>query len=111
MKNKPNIIIALIFALTISGGLYVHTYATASKTIGITEPTANITTSSASTTQPDWDDVLIPVNDSIILRPDSAGDETDVDVQYPGTGEHWDKVDEEEADETCSKCQHWFVKA
>ena len=32
------------------------------------------------------------------LRPNAAGDETNIGFQYPGTGAHWDKVDEVEPD-------------
>ena len=32
------------------------------------------------------------------LRPDAAGDETTIAVQFPVTGEHWDKVDEATSD-------------
>ena len=34
-----------------------------------------------------------------ILRPNAAGDETNIAEQYPSSGEHWDKVDEAEADD------------
>jgi len=34
-----------------------------------------------------------------ILRPSGAGDETNIDYQYPEIGNHWDKVDEAIADE------------
>jgi hypothetical protein len=33
------------------------------------------------------------------LRPNAAGDETNIALQYPTSGEHWDKVDEETADD------------
>lgn len=33
-----------------------------------------------------------------ILRPNAAGDDTNIDVQYPASGAHWDKVDEATAD-------------
>lgn len=35
-----------------------------------------------------------------ILRPNAAGDETNIHQQYPNSTYHWDKVDEETADET-----------
>jgi hypothetical protein len=35
----------------------------------------------------------------VIIRPDSAGDETNIAVQYPDSGSHWDKVDEVSPDE------------
>ncbi len=33
------------------------------------------------------------------LRPDSAGDQTNIPTQFPGSGSHWDKVDEASADD------------
>ena len=33
------------------------------------------------------------------LRPNAAGDETNIDAQYPDSGAHWDKVDEATADD------------
>jgi len=37
-------------------------------------------------------------NDVLTLRPNAAGDETNVPYQYPTSGSHWDKVDEASAD-------------
>ena len=37
--------------------------------------------------------------DTETLRPNAAGDETNVEDQDPGTGYHWDKVDEVTADD------------
>lgn len=36
---------------------------------------------------------------SLALRPDGVGTYTQYDVQFPASGEHWDKVDEETPDE------------
>ncbi|MFC2025456.1 hypothetical protein ACFLTG_03500 [Chloroflexota bacterium] len=100
MKNRFRfyLIIAYILALTISGGVYAHTYTTTLDMIGIAEPTGDIATSNTTETQPDWESVLTPVNDTIIYRPEAAGDQTTIEDQYPATGEHWDKVDEETSD-------------
>jgi len=38
-------------------------------------------------------------NDVETLRPNEAGDETNIASQYPSSDEHWDKVDEAVADE------------
>ena len=38
-------------------------------------------------------------NDVETLRPNAAGDETSIEAQYPASDEHWDKVDEEDADD------------
>lgn len=98
-KKKLYFMLALILALAISGGTYAHAYTTASETIAISEPTGDMATSNTTATQPDWDSVLTPVTDAIIYRPNAAGDETDINEQYPVTGEHWDKVDEGTADD------------
>ena len=36
--------------------------------------------------------------DNETFRPNAAGDKTDIEEQYPVTGEHWDKVDEATSD-------------
>jgi uncharacterized protein (UPF0333 family) len=40
---------------------------------------------------------------TVTLRPNAAGDETSINSQTPSSGYHWDKVDEESADDgsTC----------
>jgi hypothetical protein len=91
--------LAFIITLALSGGVYAHAYTTSAETIGITEPTGNITSSSVAASQPDWDSILTPVTDTVILRPDAAGDETGIDTQYPASGAHWEKVDEETSDD------------
>ncbi|MFC1918381.1 hypothetical protein ACFLWW_00180 [Chloroflexota bacterium] len=100
MKNRfrLNLIVAFVLVLAISSGGYAFTYGTASETIDIGEPTGDIATSNTTETQPDWEAVLTPVNDAIIYRPNAIGDEAIVTEQYPVTGEHWDKVDEESSD-------------
>jgi len=39
---------------------------------------------------------------TLTLRPDGAGDETNIQTQYPDSGFHWDKVDEVVADDASS---------
>ena len=41
------------------------------------------------------------------LRPNAAGDLTEWGYQYPETGEHWDKVDEAEADDDATYIRNW----
>ena len=89
---------ALGLALIITGGAFAYTWTTGGLIIGISEPTGDIATVNATPTQPDWDDVLIPVPDTIIYRPDAAGDKTEITNQFPDSGAHWDKVDEDTAD-------------
>jgi len=99
VETKSYLFIALLVALVLSGGIYAYTYTTSIKTISVTDPTGNIATSDTTASQPDWDSVLTPVTNEIILRPDATGDETGVDGQYPASEEHWDKVDEDTSDD------------
>jgi len=98
VKNRLKLMVALVLALTLSGGVYAYTFSTASGTINIAEPTGDIATSNATETELACEDILIPVADTVIFRPDAAGDETNISSQYPATGEHWDKVYEETSD-------------
>lgn len=98
VKRKPFLIAALGALLLASGGIYAYTYTTGLEIITIAEPTGDIATGNATASQPDWSEVLEPKSDTETLRPDGAGDETNIASQSPGTGEHWDKVDEETAD-------------
>jgi len=43
---------------------------------------------------------------TLTLRPNGAGDETSIDSQWPGSTYHWDKVDEEVADDDNTRVQH-----
>lgn len=98
IKKKPHLMIALMIALVLSGGVYAHAYSTAAETIGITDPTGDIGTCNETETQPDWETVLIPVFDTKNFYPDATGDETIISDQYPVTGAHWDKVSENTSD-------------
>ena len=59
MTKKFQLIMALLLALIISGGVYAYAYTTAGGTIGVAEPTgAFATTTNATATPPDWNPVL-----------------------------------------------------
>jgi len=93
--------VALMLALTLSGWVYANTITTASIAgATVTTAEADLATCNATDneTQPAWEDILIPVADTVILRPNATGDETDISDQYPATGEHWEKVNEEASD-------------
>ncbi|MEE9365257.1 MAG: hypothetical protein V3W44_01090, partial [Dehalococcoidales bacterium] len=98
MERKFFLLVAISVILIVSGGIYAYTYTTATGTIGTPPATGDIATVNATGTQPDWNDVLTPVNDDVILRPIGTGDEIEVKSQYPTTGAHWDKVDEASSD-------------
>jgi hypothetical protein len=98
VKKRFYITTALALAIISSGGIYAYTYTTTTSTIGVSEPTGDVSTVNTTATQPDWDSVLTPVTDSEIFRPNAAGDETEIETQFPATGDHWDKVDEVTSD-------------
>ena len=97
-KFRLQLMLGLVLALVITSGLYAFTYLSATATMGVTVAGADIATYELATTQPDWDSILTPVTQTEILRPDAAGDETNIASQLPDSGEHWDKVYEETSD-------------
>ena len=59
MKKKFQLVVTLLLALIISGGVYAYAYTTAGGTIGVIEPTEEaFATCIATETQPDWNSVL-----------------------------------------------------
>ena len=101
MKKKLVLISgALFLALMVSVGAYAYTYTVATATIGLAIGGEEIATYETAPDQPDWNDVL-PWGeaDQEILMPDGPGSETKIGHQYPSGGEHWDKVDDESADD------------
>jgi hypothetical protein len=98
MEKRIYLLIALFFALAISGGIYAYAFTSGGGLLGITEPTGDVATSNATATQPDWNSVLTPISDTYDFRPNAAGDETLISYQEPTSGEHWDKVSENTSD-------------
>jgi len=97
-KNKLYFSIALFVVLVLTSGSFAYTWTTSETTIGIVEPTGNIATSNATATQPDWDSILTPVTETENLSTNGPGDETLLSGQFPASGEHWDKVDDDTSD-------------
>ena len=97
-KIRLQLVLGLVLALAVTSGLYAFSYLTATATMGVTVTGAEIATWEASAIQPDWDSILVPVVETETLRPDAAGDETNIASQFPVTGAHWDKVAEETPD-------------
>ena len=82
-----------MLALAISTGTYAYTYTTASATFDVTAGVDEIVTSEPASEQPIWEDILPEAdNDYEVLVPNAPGDQTSIPVQYPSSGEHWDKV-------------------
>jgi len=97
-KFRLQLMLGLVLALVITSGLYAFSYLTATATMGVTVTGTEVATYEPSATQPDWNSILTPVVETETLRPDAAGDETNIANQLPDSGAHWDKVYEETAD-------------
>ncbi|MFC1932543.1 hypothetical protein ACFLXU_02790 [Chloroflexota bacterium] len=100
MKSKIHLIVALMLALTLSGGVFAYTYTTASGTIVIAQPTGDVVSSNATGTQPDWDSVLddlssenktcgeTPTGNLFTINPDTAfGGDLMAKVYLANTGD------------------------
>ncbi len=94
MKRKLYLVATLVLTAVITGGTYAYTYDTTSATIGVTAAEASIATVNATETQPDWEDILIPVEETENLLPDGVGNTTQL-IPFPGTGEdNWEDIDD-----------------
>jgi hypothetical protein len=76
VKRQFYLIVAIMLALALSGGLYAYTYLTAGGTLTITE-LEEIATCNVTATQPGWNSVLETDNFTEILRPNSSGNYTE----------------------------------
>ncbi len=97
-KLRLQLILGLVLALVITSGLYAFSYLSATASMGVTVTGADIATYEPAAAQPDWDFILTPVVETETLRPDAAGDETNIASQLPDSGAHWDKVADETPD-------------
>lgn len=101
MRKKRHLIIALLLTMTISVGAFAYTFTTSGTATVDVEAAGEIATAEEAAGQPSWYSLLpVPLPGTEILRPDAAGDVTDIAYQEPPSdGEHWDKVAEEAADD------------
>src|SRR4030043_921530 len=101
MKKKLIFGGMVILALVLTTGTFAYTYTNVStSTLGATLSDVPYVTYQASAQQPNWESIL-PEGEyaSETLVPIFAGDDTELPSQFPTSGEHWDKVDEEPADD------------
>jgi hypothetical protein len=101
MKKKSIIFIGIaLLALVLTTGTFAFTYTNSWATLGTSLAAGNFATYEVSAGQPDWASIL-PEGESgsDILIPEAAGDKTELTSQYPSSGSHWDKVDEQPADD------------
>ncbi len=94
MKRKWQLIIGLVLALVVTSGGYAFTYFSATATADVTVAGAEIATVATAAAPPDWNSIL-GYSGTETFRPNAAGDETLIVEQFPASGEHWDKVDDD----------------
>lgn len=113
-KRKAIILIgAILLALTVSVGTYASTWQTAMATLDATLVGSSFFTTAEAPVldQPDWESLMPEGMYNIeVLRPNAAGDETDIPFQSPDTGEHWDKVDDVSPDDGDTYIATWQDK-
>lgn len=98
MRKKTVFIGMVLLALVLTSGTFAYTYTSTATTLDVPIADAVMTTCEPSVDQPDWESIL-PEGEygSEILVPEAAGDDTELPTQYPDSGEHWDKVDDQPA--------------
>jgi len=88
MKRKWQLIIGLVLALVISGGLYAFAYTTTTITMDVAVAGEEIATAeeAAEIDQPDWDPILTPPEDPPLLGEVPTGDLFDItpSAEYSG---------------------------
>ena len=96
MRKRLIFIGMVLLALVLTSGTFAYTYTNQSATtLDTTIADAVWTTYQPSVGQPNWINILPEGEyDSEILKPDAAGDDTELPTQHPASGEHWDKVDD-----------------
>ena len=87
-----------MLAMVVSGGLFAYTYTNAAATLTPVAAKAEFATVASAAGQPAWDYIIAGEAETEILRPNAAGDEARIAIQFPVSGEHWDKVAEESSD-------------
>ncbi len=101
MKKKLIFGGIVLLALVLTTGTFAYTYTFNSATLGSYMAEGPFATYTPSSQPPNWESILPEgESDSEILVPVAAGDDTELPSQFPDSGEHWDKVDEQPADET-----------
>ncbi len=77
MKRKSYLILALVLAATISGGIYASTYTIDSATFSVTAATGDLAVIEEVENQPYWDIILTYEMETAILRPVFSGNYTE----------------------------------
>lgn len=93
MKKKLIFIGTVLIALLLTSGSFAYTYTNSNTTLAILA-NGNFASYEVAPNQPNWNS-LLPGDTTEILVPVGCGDETQIPTQYPSSGSHWDKVDEQ----------------
>ncbi|GAI77444.1 unnamed protein product, partial [marine sediment metagenome] len=86
MKRKWQLIIAMLLALVVTGGLYAFAYTTTTATMDVVAEEA-IATTAPSATQPDWNSILTPPEDPPLMGEVPSGDLFDITPNSLYTGD------------------------
>jgi len=78
MKRKWQLIIGVVLALVVTGGLYAFTYTSTTVATDVTVADAEIATAAPSATQPDWSSILTPPEDPPLMGEVPSGDLFDI---------------------------------
>ena len=90
----------VLLALVLTTGTFTYTYTFNSATLGSYMAEGPFASYMPSSQPPEWESILPEGEyDSEILVPVAAGDDTELPSQFPESGEHWDKVDDQPSDE------------
>jgi hypothetical protein len=94
MKKKLMFFGMALIALLLTSGTFAYTYTNSNIALVPTLANGDFATYQVSSSQPNWNSIL-PGTSSEILVPNGCGDEAQLPAQYPTSGSHWDKVDEQ----------------
>jgi hypothetical protein len=101
MNKKLFFIGMVVLALVLTGGTFAYGYTSNSTTLPATLSDTPWATYQVASDQPDWVSVLPEGGtNSATLVPTGEGNISDILVQYPNSGAHWDKVDDQPSDES-----------
>jgi hypothetical protein len=94
MKKKVLFIGMVLLTLMLTTGTFAYTYTNSNTALQATLANGTFATYEVSAGQPDWNSVL-PGSAFELLIPSGCGDTTQIPTQYPCSGQHWDKVDDQ----------------
>jgi hypothetical protein len=91
------LVVALASLLVVSGGIYAYTYTSSLGNIGIATPAGDFATVTASSGQPDWEEMVDSEYDTETFRPNATGTYSQCDAI--GDSPNYACVDEATSDE------------